>query len=154
MQSESNQIRLILVKQVAVITFTFGSKAKAINFLWNIWSCEANDLPTNSQVMQSNDLKVDESSLTGESDQVKILIKRQTWKYKERDWVNQTRWKYLRVSTFCEMLVVSGKGLTLEKIFPWSRRSPFPTVLDYRRPVKNTQVPLKPIWFQDTQNTQ
>ena len=36
-----------------------------------------------SQVMQSNDLKVDESSLTGESDQVKILIKRQTWKYKE-----------------------------------------------------------------------
>ena len=34
--------------------------------------------------------------------------------------------------------------LTLEKIFPWSRRSPFPTVLDYRRPVKNTQVPLKP----------
>ena len=60
--------------------------------------------------MQSNDLKVDESSLTGESDQVKILIKRQIWKYKKRDWVNQTRWKYLRVFTFCEMLVVSGKG--------------------------------------------
>ena len=101
--------------------------------------------------MQSNDLKVDESSLTGESDQVKILIKRQIWKYK-KTMKGLSESDQVEIFKSLHLLWNAGRVwkrvLTLEKIFPWSRRSPFPTVLDYRRPVKNTQVPLKPIWFQ------